>query len=322
MMSNSFKIPSAFEQYAIPPSTDFQRKGARQIRTTHFYFQELRRHQGISVRLLNGNIIYSHDSWEYPQHRHSHYELILPQEGIYRCQLNGQELVLHPGSCLLIQPGDIHQDHLLGSLEYFGFEFSIHRLDTGLPFPYFLRRGTAAQEHVFSLQYPEEIHALLGLFQGELQRHPGGFFPVVDGIFQTLFWLIFMQEGQKPQFEEGRGLQVEEELQKQRILECFQQNHERHMEMEKLCQLLGMSASTLTRTCRRYFGMSPMRAFMQQKMEIIKAYLADHPRILLKDLAARMGFADQFHFSKCFRQIVGVSPRQYLEQVSRQRAEY
>ena len=53
--------------------------------------------------------------------------------------------------------------------------------------------------------------------------------------------------------------------------------------------------------------------------EAIKSHLADHPKCLLKDLAQSMGFADQFHFSKCFRQIVGVNPKRYLDQVLRQK---
>ncbi|MGN0866576.1 MAG: helix-turn-helix domain-containing protein [Oligosphaeraceae bacterium] len=317
-MSNSVKIPREFEKYALPSSADFMGKG-RQINTFHFYFQELRRHQGLSVRLLSGSIVYTDHAWVYPLHRHSHYELIFPQEGDYHCKLNGQEVSLRPGDALLIQPGDNHQDHFLGVQKYFAFEFGLQRLETGLLFPHFLRRGSTAQEHVFSIQNPEDVRSLLDIFQRELQRHPGGFFPIMDGLFQTLFWLIFLQMGRQTQLDEVHGLRGEEEIQKQRLLECFQANCTKHMEVGDLCRALGMSASSLNRVCRRFFGMSPMRAFLQLKMEIVKSDLVDNPRVLLKDKAVQMGFADQFHFSKCFRQYVGVSPKKYLAQVSLQK---
>ena len=317
-MSKISKESLLFKGYSIPNSADFV-GNATQVRTLCFYYQDMRQHQGVTVTMLCGNIIYTDKDWEYPLHRHSHHEIIFPQEGTYRCSVNGQELSVRPGAALLVQAGELHQDHLSSGIKYFGFEFGVRQRDTGLPVRNLFVRGSAPQEHVVPLRRREDIEALLGAFQSELQRQPGGMFPVVNGIFQALFWLVLGQADKRVVSEDPGGLNALEELQKQRILECFQQHHMEHMENGRLCQLLGMSASTLGRLCRRFFGMPPMHAYMQMKMEYVKSHLADHPKCLLKDLAQSMGFADQFHFSKWFRQIVGVNPKRYLDQVLRQK---
>ena len=33
----------------------------------------------------------------------------------------------------------------------------------------------------------------------------------------------------------------------------------------------------------------------------------------IKELSFRMGFSDQYHFSRAFKQVLGFSPREYLK---------
>ena len=110
-MSKISKESLLFKGYSIPNSADFV-GNATQVRTLCFYYQDMRQHQVVTVTMLCGNIIYTDKDWEYPLHRHSHHEIIFPQEGTYRCSVNGQELSVRPGAALLVQAGEQHQDHL------------------------------------------------------------------------------------------------------------------------------------------------------------------------------------------------------------------
>jgi len=59
----------------------------------------------------NFHLLRASGTYEYPEHRHSDYELILVKEGPYLCQLNTVELSVPTGGVLVIKPGDTHQDH-------------------------------------------------------------------------------------------------------------------------------------------------------------------------------------------------------------------
>jgi AraC-like DNA-binding protein len=54
-----------------------------------------------------------------------------------------------------------------------------------------------------------------------------------------------------------------------------------------------------------------MQYFMRQKIELCKEMLNAGERT--SDIAAAAGFADEFHFSRSFKKITGMSPRQYKD---------
>ena len=56
-MSKISKESLLFKGYSIPNSADFV-GNATQVRTLCFYYQDMRQHQGVTVTMLCGNIIY------------------------------------------------------------------------------------------------------------------------------------------------------------------------------------------------------------------------------------------------------------------------
>lgn len=58
---------------------------------------------------------------------------------------------------------------------------------------------------------------------------------------------------------------------------------------------------------RQHLGLSPFRYLMRRKMEIAAEHLVQDDS-LVKEVAARVGFADPYHFSRRFKLAYGVSP--------------
>lgn len=63
------------------------------------------------------------------------------------------------------------------------------------------------------------------------------------------------------------------------------------------------------RLFKKQSGETPMHFFMRQKVELSKEMLNSGERN--SDIASVTGFADEFHFSRSFKKITGISPRQY-----------
>jgi len=80
--------------------------------------------------------------------------------------------------------------------------------------------------------------------------------------------------------------------------------------LDKLARLAGLSPHHFLRVFKAATGLPPHAYQLQQAVEHAKALLAEGMSICQAALDA--GFADQSHFSRCFREFTGATPRQYL----------
>ena len=79
---------------------------------------------------------------------------------------------------------------------------------------------------------------------------------------------------------------------------------------DEVAARVGLAYETFRKRFKRSVGLPPARYQMQKKIERAGASLAQGPPGL-KRLAADLGFFDEFHFSKAFRQVVGQPPSTY-----------
>jgi AraC family transcriptional regulator len=59
-------------------------------------------------------------------------------------------------------------------------------------------------------------------------------------------------------------------------------------------------------------GVTPHQYILQCRIDKAK-YLLQHSELSIADIAARVGFCDQSHFTRYFKRIVGVTPKQLLQ---------
>ncbi|MCF6177290.1 MAG: AraC family transcriptional regulator [Victivallaceae bacterium] len=95
----------------------------------------------------------------------------------------------------------------------------------------------------------------------------------------------------------------------------YMRNHvSNKLSLHELSRYVGLEKSYFCRLFKQVSGETPMRFFMQQKIELSKELLATGQRN--SDIASAIDFADEFHFSRCFKSITGISPRRYRQSAS------
>ncbi len=72
----------------------------------------------------------------------------------------------------------------------------------------------------------------------------------------------------------------------------------------------GVGATRLSRLFRRFQGLSPYQFLLHRKMTLA-AELLMNPAALVKEAAAQVGFSDPYHFSRCFKQVHRVAPKDF-----------
>ena len=90
---------------------------------------------------------------------------------------------------------------------------------------------------------------------------------------------------------------------------------ERWLSAVEVAMRVGMTYETFRKRFRRSVGLPPARYQMQKKIERACASLYQGPPSL-KQLAAELGFFDEFHFSKAFRQVIGQPPSAYRKHLA------
>ena len=77
-----------------------------------------------------------------------------------------------------------------------------------------------------------------------------------------------------------------------------------------ITRVVGIEASHLSRLFRRYQGLSPYQYLLHRKMALAAELLMD-PTALVKEAAGAVGFADPYHFSRCFKKVHRVAPKEF-----------
>lgn len=82
------------------------------------------------------------------------------------------------------------------------------------------------------------------------------------------------------------------------------------VDLAAICEALGVSASRLNELFKAYTAMTPYQYFISIKMQKAKELLSGGD-ISIKEVAFRLGFKDEYYFSRLFKSKIGVSPSQW-----------
>src|SRR4030095_12766155 len=99
-----------------------------------------------------------------------------------------------------------------------------------------------------------------------------------------------------------------------RIKELVHAKMEDDLSLDEMAQSVGLSTAHFARMFRKSTGETPHRFVLRQRLERAKAMLrAPDARVL--DVALACGFKTQQHFAQAFRNIWGVSPTEYRQEL-------
>lgn len=94
------------------------------------------------------------------------------------------------------------------------------------------------------------------------------------------------------------------------LLKLLREHPERWWSIEEMAEFCGMSDDRFRRVFCERVGMLPKRYADQLRLHHATALLAG-TRLPVREIAEKIGYADEFHFSRRFREVIGISPGQY-----------
>jgi AraC family transcriptional activator of pobA len=242
-------------------------------------------------------------------HRHAYHELIWVREGRGRHLIDGEPVEFGPRTLTLIAKGQVHQfqraNEVGGMLARFDDEWL-----TGS------RRWLFAGNSCTALSVPEgdaiRFDALLDLLRVELERPAG---PESAELRSHLLSaaLLWAQRWREVQLEEGGASRTDVQLHQQ-FLEMVERDFTVSHEAGHYAAELGVTTGTLSRLLTKHTGRSTKQLILDRViLEAVR--LLRFSDLSIKEIAARLGFSDQFAFSKAFKRQRGEAPVDFRNRV-------
>lgn len=97
----------------------------------------------------------------------------------------------------------------------------------------------------------------------------------------------------------------------QRIQHIIHKYPEKFPSNAELAEQCGVSIKTAEAKFKALYGVTIHQYILQYKIEQATALLLHFPEMPIKEIAYNLGFYDEYHFSRRFKQITGLSPSDY-----------
>jgi AraC family transcriptional activator of pobA len=236
-------------------------------------------------------------------HRHAYHELIWVREGSGRHLIDGVPVEFGPRTLTLIAKGQVHQFERAEGIRGYVVRFDDDWLSGS-------RRWLFSGQVCTPLTVPEadspRFDALLELLRVELERPPGPESAELRRNLLTaaLLWAVRWREAQ--QLEGGEATSTEVQLHRD-FLETLERDFTTSHEVGHYAAELGVTSGTLSRVLTRLTGRSTKQLILERVL-LEAARLLRFSDLSVKEIAARLGFGDQFAFSRAFKRQRGEAP--------------
>lgn len=281
-----------------------------QIPQPHYFYRSAGQPALEIVRpvLSSFNLVEVDKPHVYPNHQHLNYQLILVKRGSYRCCVNNIPLTLKPKDMLIVKRGDWHEDICALGLRYLAVNFDLASYGNAKADDIWFNPEVVPAQQV--IRGPSRhIWEIVDRMQDESKRHDHFVSHFENALMVELFWSLVRalpSEYLSPIFLQRSAVQAFSE----RLRRLFDQHLTENISAAAMAAKLQVSVRTLTKRCQAGVGCPPGRAFMQYKMEYATRALRQS-EMPIKEISNRLGFQNQYHFSRVFRRYLGTPPSNF-----------
>jgi AraC family transcriptional activator of pobA len=241
-------------------------------------------------------------------HRHAYHELIWIRDGRGLHLIDGEPVEFGPRTLTLIAKGQVHQFQRAEEIRGVVARFDDGWLSGGLA-------GEAGRRVLFtshgctSLAPPDDeaqrFDTLLDLLRVEVERPPTRESAELRRHLLSAA-LLWARRWREAQLEEGGATRADVQVH-QHFLEALERDFASSHDAGHYASELGMTPGTLSRTLTKLTGRTTKQLILERvTLEAVR--LLRFSDLSIKEIATRLGFSDQFAFSKAFKRQRGEAP--------------
>ncbi len=269
----------------------------KEVRTTCFD-----NNLGVEAYVLEGIV------QPFPNHMHEYYVIGYMASGERYLSCKNKEYILREGNMVLFNPRDSHACAQFGTepLHYLGMNISknimkriVKEITNLEELPYFTPNVLVDKEVAYYFQI---FHDNIMKGSGEFEND------------ELLFFMISMLLKRYNDSFQEKEICLDNEVDV--LCDFLEEHYEETTSLEALCDLVGLSKSSLLRAFTKSKGMTPYRYLQSIRIGAARKMLEQGESII--DTALKTGFSDQSHFTKYFILFIGLTPGTYRDIFLRQ----
>lgn len=258
----------------------------------------------------------THHRYEMNLHWHPETELIRVYEGGFPLHLNGQCYLLCAGDAAVINPGTLHRG-LPTDCVYGCAVFKTEMLSpTGAAVGKYIKpiaaRASKVRECFSSAASPEDARAvacidrLFSVLKEKKPHYELSVYAELYGLFSTLYEIGAVERADDTEAHRRHTEHLT------RLLSWIDENYTHPITLSALSKVSGFNEKYLCRFFREQTSYTPIDYINRLRVERAADDLL-HRRLSVTEAAFANGFNDSAYFSKVFRKIKGMTPREFRE---------
>ncbi len=278
----------------------------------HLYFQE----NSLPIKVLWMD---RQDTIEL--HEHDFNELVIVFEGDGTHYTIKEKYHIRQGDIFLIRPGTRHAYDNTKNLKIINLLYLPEKLDLALYdlsnspgyHAFFEVEPAMRQQHGFKSRLHlsggklEYIKKLTNSIDKELNSDkPDALFMAVSYFMQLIGFLA-------RSYTETEIPEQMDILCLSKVITYIESNYRHKITIADLTKKASMSEITLYRMFKKAFNMSPLNYIISLRVAFAREML-NNSRLSIAEIAWKTGFSDSNYFSRAFKKLTGLSPRQYRKQ--------
>jgi len=242
------------------------------------------------------------EKWNFSSHCHSFFELHLSVYGEGVLEVDGRELVISPGTFLLIPPDKLHRKvRVSEDFEKFVWGFYVHEKEAAEML------AQACENIAVQTADARMMEAIAILLENAGSEQYGGYSVVRNEMYYIFLTLMRQMTGIK---NDRFVPPVKSGFRSEMICKFIEDNLAVDLDASAVAANFSISERQLNRICQSENGMSFREMKVHIRMERIRNLLAA-TELSVEEIAARTGFADRYSLSKFFKKWEGMSPAMY-----------
>lgn len=113
---------------------------------------------------------------------------------------------------------------------------------------------------------------------------------------------------------QGKGLPAQADRSEaivQLVQHYLRENFTRDVSLEEIARHYNFTSSYLSKIFIKHTGESPLKYVIALRINEAKYLLAHQRSLSVKEVGERVGYDDQFYFSRIFKQVTGMTPKEF-----------
>ncbi|MDR6553270.1 AraC family transcriptional regulator [Paenibacillus qinlingensis] len=253
-------------------------------------------------------------------HAHDGYEFHFPCSSVGICVVDGQQLEFVPGKLTIIRPDAYHYIRSTQTVEYSRIVLSVDEsylrelsvqesVVSGLVDNWFpTEQIVAVQLHMESKEEMEAVQYLLRTIEKELDLRRPHFQLIVKARLLELFAIL----GRQASLDLAKRLTLPPSYRQlmTEVADYITARHNEPLLMDELAETFHLSKSYLHKLFKQHTGQTPHQYQMLERINRAKLLLSESEEPITH-ISLTLGFGEMAYFSRCFKEMTGVSPSFY-----------